>query len=389
VAKSILANLNPRMLRWARETARLSVEDVAKAEKISPERLQAWELGEGSPTFARLEKLAGRYRRPMMVFYLPAPPTDFNVVRDYRTRTASERGLFSSDATTAIRRIQERQVWASSYLRDSGGDAVSIIGAYSLQSKPATVGTALRSMLGVSVADQARCPSNDDAFRMWRERCEACGILVFSFSGISVDEMRGFAISDEYAPVAAVNSQDNYGARIFSLLHECVHLALGDSGVSTRSREALAAHKIERFCESAAAEAIMPMADFRQNVPSGRLDLSAVVDALARRYRCSKTAVLYRLVDSKHLSLREAFENAAQFTPHVAKGKGGPIPQAKLVIGRNGRYFSRTAVSAYYAGIIHGGELSALLGMGLKHLPELESHLNPSQIHAKVAGQSS
>jgi hypothetical protein len=45
-----------------------------------------------------------------------------------------------------------------------------------------------------------------------------------------------------------------------------------------------------------------------------------------------------------------------------------------------GESFARLALSAYYANEIHGGGLSELLGMKLKHLPRLESRVYSDRV---------
>jgi Zn-dependent peptidase ImmA (M78 family)/transcriptional regulator with XRE-family HTH domain len=372
------------MLKWAREAAGLSIEDVARATKFHGATLQEWEQGVRLPTYAQLEQLAARYKRPMMVFFLESPPRAFSVVKDYRTITAADDMKFSPDCMFAIRRIQERQVWASSYLSDEGKEPIDFVGKHKLSDSPQKVGESIRKLIGIGITDQMRCTSPYESFRMWRDACETLGVLVFTFPRIAVDEMRGFAVSDPFAPVAAVNAKDNYQARTFSLLHEFVHLLLGDSGVSTRTREAVAEHKIERFCETTAAEALMPIADFKRRVPDRVINIDQLLDNLSTVYWCSRSAILYRLADSGHLTLSEAYERARRFVVKEQDKETAPIPQATLAVGRNGRYFSQVAVAAYHGGDIHGGQLSALLGLTIKHLPKLETYLSPSQLHIAI-----
>ena len=50
------------------------------------ERLQAWEKegNDQTPTVNQLKRMAERYKRPLSVFYLSAPPKDFLPLRDFR-----------------------------------------------------------------------------------------------------------------------------------------------------------------------------------------------------------------------------------------------------------------------------------------------------------------
>lgn len=84
--------IQPKILVWARTSAGLGLDDAAKkiglrvARGLDPaERLAALELGESSPTRAQLAKMAKVYRRPLVVFYLSAPPQKGERGSDFRT----------------------------------------------------------------------------------------------------------------------------------------------------------------------------------------------------------------------------------------------------------------------------------------------------------------
>ena len=64
MSKSVPALINPDMLVWARESARLTIDEAAHKGSISAEKLAACEAGDEHLTFAQLMKLAGAYKRP-------------------------------------------------------------------------------------------------------------------------------------------------------------------------------------------------------------------------------------------------------------------------------------------------------------------------------------
>ena len=60
-----------------RESAHLSLEEVAKRLSKTVEEISAWEAGAGGPSYAQLEKLAYElYKRPLAIFFLPSPPPE-------------------------------------------------------------------------------------------------------------------------------------------------------------------------------------------------------------------------------------------------------------------------------------------------------------------------
>src|SRR5690606_22234759 len=85
------AYITPKVLRWARETARLSLDQAAsRIPGLTPEKRARWEAGTSFPTIRQAETLAKAYRRPFAVFFLPDIPRDFQPLQDYRRKGSKE-----------------------------------------------------------------------------------------------------------------------------------------------------------------------------------------------------------------------------------------------------------------------------------------------------------
>ena len=97
-----------------------------------------------------------------------------------------------------------------------------------------------------------------DAFAKRREAIEQQGIL-------DLNEFRGFALSNEYAPLIFINSKDTDAARSFTLLHELAHIAIGKSGLSNDLYE----HQVEQWCNKVAAEVLIPKDSLQRNYEEG------------------------------------------------------------------------------------------------------------------------
>jgi len=82
--------VNGDVLRWARETAGLSIDDVIEKlhrKTITYETVLAWEAEIESPTFAQLERLAYEvYKRPLALFFFPEPPEEATPKQSFRSR---------------------------------------------------------------------------------------------------------------------------------------------------------------------------------------------------------------------------------------------------------------------------------------------------------------
>ena len=221
------------MLVWARETASLSQEEVAQSLGVPVKRIQEWERGQDSPTVSQLRRLADKCKRPLSVFYLPEPPQGFQALRDFRRPQAGQDRQFSPQLAYEVRAAYERRVVALEVFADLGEAPPQLGGAGALNDDPEAMARRLRERLGVQLAQQVRW--TNEAFRGWRDAIEASGVLVFVLSGahhqVDLEEMRGFAIAEDPLPVIVVNGKDRTPGRVFTLLHELTHVALGQSAI--------------------------------------------------------------------------------------------------------------------------------------------------------------
>lgn len=101
-----VAGIQPAVLRWARESIGMSVEDVALKLKRPPEDIRAWESADATaPTYAQLETLAYKVlKRPLAVFFLPEPPKEVSPKREFRTLPDAELQALHADTHMQVRR---------------------------------------------------------------------------------------------------------------------------------------------------------------------------------------------------------------------------------------------------------------------------------------------
>ena len=85
---SVKAAITPTMLTWARESAGYSVDTIAEKlnrKSVLPETVQAWEGGGEQPTYAQLKEIARICKRPIAIFYFPAPPDEETLGEKFRS----------------------------------------------------------------------------------------------------------------------------------------------------------------------------------------------------------------------------------------------------------------------------------------------------------------
>ena len=102
--------INPAMLRWARERAGYSVEEVARRMRVPDERVESWEAGQICPTWKQAENLAQRlYRRSTTLFFLNDPPEEPTVYGEFPRLPASALDDLYPDTLYAVRQARARQ----------------------------------------------------------------------------------------------------------------------------------------------------------------------------------------------------------------------------------------------------------------------------------------
>jgi Zn-dependent peptidase ImmA (M78 family) len=140
-----------------------------------------------------------------------------------------------------------------------------------LEETPERAAARTRDWLKVSTNQQRKWSDTESAFRYWRDALEAKGVLVFvSMGKVPVEEMRGFCLVHEQAPVVVVNNIDAKSAQVFTLFHEVGHLLLREEGICLDldfdPDSDLRTARIETWCNHFAGALLAP-ADVLESFP--------------------------------------------------------------------------------------------------------------------------
>lgn len=391
MAKRIKALVEPSLLVWARETASLPLDEAARAIGVPVEQLEAWEKGEGEPSIPQLKKAANAYKRPLPVFFLPEPPTEFQPLRDFRRLPEAGQRPYSSKLAFEVRAAQERRAIALDVIASLAEQPPTFGIEATVRDNPEIIAGRVRERLGVTLEQQSRWGEPDKAFKAWREAVEAAGVLVFALSGahhqVPLSEVRGFAIAERPLPAVVVNSRDRTNGRIFTLLHELGHVVLGTSAIENDFEPPVNLpapdRAIETFCNRFAAAVLMPrdalLAESLVVSKAGRGTewTDAEIGALARRYCVSREAMLVRLVElgraDRAFYHAKRAEYAKQYEEIEDDSEGGGFaPYQYQVLSHVGRSFARLVLQGYYQNRLTLSTVSGYLGTQAKHVPNIE-----------------
>jgi len=299
------APVKPELLRWARERAGRGVEEFSARFR----KLDEWERGEAQPTFKQLEDFAKATHVPFGYLFLPEPPEEHIPIPDLRTIRNEDISHPSPDLLDTIHAMQRRQAWLREELIECEAEPPDFVGSARPADDPQGVGREMRRMVGLDDGWAAAVRTWREAVGELRRAIEELGVMAI-INGVvgnntrrklDVEEFRGFALSDDYAPLIFVNGADAKSAQMFTLVHELGHIWLGESALTDTSLTSRPSQEIEGWCDRAAAEFLVPARELKACWRDVRHE-EAPFEIIARRFKISpivagRRAMDLRLVD--------------------------------------------------------------------------------------------
>ncbi|MEI6715146.1 MAG: ImmA/IrrE family metallo-endopeptidase [Verrucomicrobiota bacterium] len=364
--------LCPTVLQWARRRAGLSEADLGRKLSADLEQVQQWET-DGVITYKRAEKLAEKTHTPFGYLFLPEPPEEKLPVADFRTLGSDEAGRPSPELLDVLFDAMRKQNWYRDFLIEAGESRLEFVGSARIEQPAAEVAEKIGREFSLDTSWRSGASNWEAALTLMFERLEDQGVLVLR-SGVAdgnthrplrVEEFRGFALSDPYAPVIFINTRDSQAAQLFTAAHELVHIWLGLSGVSNPEQRAEPSKRVELFCNEVAAELLVPMSEIRDKLA----ELTATdnpVPALCRYFKVSSLVILRRLHDLKEINwetYRGLYrEEETKFHARKATQKSGGNYYATQQV-RAGRRFARALIGSALEGRTPYREAFSLLGV--------------------------
>ena len=384
--KSVKALITPEVLKWARERRiKLEIDYAAKKLKADPERLEAWENGTEQPTFAQLKKIAKLYKTHISIFYLPEPPTDFQPLTDYRVLpehlAIDEEQIYRLNANI-VEAYERREMLIELYelLEQPTPEIMLNVEGGTDQKRAAEK---ITEFLAFNRAQLQQANDPYAALKFWKQTVEAKGVLVCQTSvnthlSVELETVRGFCIAQKPFPVIVVNPKDSPYGRIFTLIHELVHIALGESVIQNTDFEEENTPNldpIEVFCNQVAADVLVPENELLETVNLEMLEED--LPRISKFFHVSPEVIMRRLLTLRKISRRNYYmyrnHQLAMYRNAPAR-TGGAAPYHNRLLNTSGEYFARTAFTAYYEQKITRAELASVLSnCDTKHLAKIES----------------
>ncbi len=385
VDEMVKAPVNPDVMRWARESANLTIDEVTIKLKKSSEVIEAWEKGFDSPSYIQLEKLAyDVYKRPMAVFFFPNPPKEDDTRKSFRTIPEAEFNRLPSRLIRLIRKARVKQENLHELC-----DGVNSSNKQLLKDIKGTVGhdlkelaSAIREYLDISLNRQKSWDTVETALETWREAFENSGVFIFK-EAFRNDDVSGFCLYDKVFPLIIINNSMAKTRQIFTLFHELGHLLFETSGIDKLSDDFIDIlpkqdRDVEILCNKLAAEILVPSEDFDLSVR--RIKVNEVsVSMLAAIYKVSREVILRKLLDRRAVGDSTYKEWTIKWIEEAKKkrleSKGAGDYYNTQIVYLGNKYLE-IAFNAYYRKTINEIQLADYLNVKIDNLNSLELSLH-------------
>ncbi|MCF7903279.1 MAG: ImmA/IrrE family metallo-endopeptidase [Candidatus Marinimicrobia bacterium] len=370
--------INTEILRWARTSLGLSLEEIGAKFKKSATEIEAWESGESSPTYPQLERLAHEiYKRPVAVFFFPAIPDEGSPKTDFRALPEEFLEELPSGMIKLYRKAKLYQLYLEELFEGEKPVDEPLIDLIRLNSEPpsTTILNQIRNRLGISIPEQSTWHSTDTAFKKWREAFEAAGIYVFK-DAFRNDGYSGFCLHDPKYPIIFVNNSMPDSRQVFTLFHELGHLLQQAGGIDFRTNEITRSFRgyyqeVEVACNRFANQFLVP----EESLDQFELQVNeTTVDHLAKYFSVSREVILRNYRD-RGLVNDALYEEWVSKWNNQAKNRKGDSDGGNYYYTQHaylGDNYINLVYGKYYQNKISRDNVAEYLNVKAKNLNTLE-----------------
>ncbi|WP_435931438.1 ImmA/IrrE family metallo-endopeptidase [Moraxella bovoculi] len=203
----------------------------------------------------------------------------------------------------------------------------------------------IRHWLGVDQA-KFKTQNNDDYYRSWRTLIEKNNVMVIELSKTKIGS-EGMAIYyDSFPIIAILSSGQSHSRRLFTMIHELVHLGLRQSAIDGNIlAETL---KLEQYCNQVAGHVLLPK-NIADNLYDNMLDLASNINRIRKSIKVSRQAIaiqlkLLGLIDQSSLN---AYLSELEANEDRANASFG-VPSRSRTHNQFGRIYLQQVITAVW-----------------------------------------
>jgi len=373
--------INPDVLRWARETRGLKIEDVVQklARKgITSDLVYTWENGTERPTYPQLERLAYEiYKRPLAIFFFPEPPEEETVQQSFRTLPEYEIKHLPPRLRLLLRKAKVFQYNLSELYDNINPASRQILRDLSFRTdvSPTEMAESVREYLGISLNEQMNWENSEVALKKWRNALEEKGVFVFK-DAFKLREFSGFCLYDEFFPIVYINNSKSKNRQVFTLFHELAHLLFQTGGVDTPLEDYLEYlegenKRIEVLCNRFAGVFLVPDHEFDQRTRNSPVT-EEFIQKLSNLYHVSREVILRKFLDRERFDQAYYDSKVREWAESSKKEKSGGGDYYRNIGAYLGSKYLDAVFGQYYQNRITVEQVADYIGIKVKNFPGIE-----------------
>lgn len=297
-------NISPNVANWL-----LGNGNRALLDDKTDKNIEKWQKGLAQPTYNQLLAISKKLRIPLGFLFLNDPPNEQLPLMNFRTIDSTEFTGPSRELIDTVHDMELIQDWMSNYLRREGYEPWD---RYSMRVfDKLRLAKAVRDKLAISDDWYRNSTDAGTSFKYLRKKMEEMQILVMqngvvganTHRALNLQEFRAFTLMDKYAPLIFINGTDSINGKLFSLLHEFVHVVLGKNSLFNDFGNNFYISKLEIICNAVAAEVLAPDKEFivEWNKRAGDKE-TEIIRGLARIFNCGEMVIARKALDNHKIS---------------------------------------------------------------------------------------
>ncbi len=300
---------NNDILKWARESIHITVEQAALKLNIDVEKLKEIENGKEPVSYSFLEQMAKLYARPIALFFFSRIPEEPTPAKQFRSLPDIAFYEFDPNMYKLFRKalIMQLNVKELNEFKSNFNNIHIKLNKNDIKNSCECV----RKILEVSIDVQKKKNDVAKTLEMWRDAFNKIGITVFKDS-FQNDSYSGFCIYDDKFPIIFINNNLSKNRQLFTMFHELAHILFKTSGIDIENDEHINDNinnsvdkEIEQFCNKFAGDFLVPNDDFieeYESLKNSNIDVEEICKKLSKLYTVSKEVILRKIVDNYNFS---------------------------------------------------------------------------------------
>ncbi|MCL2556000.1 MAG: ImmA/IrrE family metallo-endopeptidase [Firmicutes bacterium] len=303
---AVRAYINKNTLQALRGLKKVSFAYIEKTTTFTQAIITKWEdvsqVDEKSyPTIVQAKKLAECYRVPFAAFFLEHDKLPQSNLPNMVNKRILLYGVSEDESSVnlAIYDLLNKRDLFIETSKELGNEIEPFVMPTIAGDDVVAWGQALRSYFELNLSEQYRLSSKRQFYLYLRNKVERKGIFVNCFSGVRVEECRGFVIVDKVLPIIGINAEDRPPAKSFSIIHEVVHLFNNVSSFCNVFFDNAANDADEVFCNAVAGEVLVPSDALDVIIREQRYSVfnSETIKFIAERFCVSREVITRRLLN--------------------------------------------------------------------------------------------